>query len=37
MVNIRLAFDTKILLPNLINQEKSEENSEEKSEKNEEF
>ena len=31
-VNTRLAFDTEILLPNLINQEKSEEKSEENQE-----
>ena len=36
-VNTRLAFDTEILLPNLINQEKSEEKSEKKSEGNKEF
>ena len=36
-VNTRLAFDTEILLPNLINQEKSEEKSEKKSERNKEF
>ena len=36
-VNTRLTFDTEILLPNLINQEKSEEKSEEKPEGNKEF
>ena len=36
-VNTRLAFDTEMSLPNLINQEKSEAKSEKKSEENEEF